>query len=215
MAYTRTWDNAAPPGSALANTLDTIIQEFRIDTQQRISSLLAAGTDINTDPLQLKTNGFGAFTNAVRVLNPFLGTDLGNGSRVAGLQGSDGRAHLVGIGGGLVTGAFDVSAVLDVPLNAEITLVEIFGLKSLGLSSNVRLYTVNITTGVQTLIATPGALPLVYGVINTGVFAGPTIGSGTLLILRINATGAPSNSCEVEIGGVRVTFNIAAGSWRP
>lgn len=59
MAYTRVWDNAAPPGTAPANTLDTIIQAFREDTQQRISSVLKAGTTINDDPLQLAISSIG------------------------------------------------------------------------------------------------------------------------------------------------------------
>lgn len=36
MAYTRTWDNATPAGSEVADTLDTIIQNLKTDIEERM-----------------------------------------------------------------------------------------------------------------------------------------------------------------------------------
>lgn len=36
MAFTRTWDETAPLGTAAANTLETIIQQFKTDIRERV-----------------------------------------------------------------------------------------------------------------------------------------------------------------------------------
>lgn len=48
MPYSTPWDEASPPGSALANTLDTIIQNVKRDIRERMSDIVA---DFTTDPI--------------------------------------------------------------------------------------------------------------------------------------------------------------------
>jgi hypothetical protein len=216
MAYTRVWDNSAPPGSALANTIDTIFQEFRQDTQQRISSLLRAGTDIDTDPLQLKPSVIGLIQSAVKRVNPFLNISPGVGSEVSGLSGANGMARLRGVGGGLVTGSFDVAVQLEIPINAQLTLVNVYGNRvSVAGTTNVRIYTFDVVTGTYTLVATLGALPAGYAQLSSGVI-GPIVTTGTnIILMRINATATPNQTIECAIGGLDLVYDILAGNWVP
>lgn len=40
MSFTRTWDETGPLGTAAANTLETIIQQFKTDVRERVSPAL-------------------------------------------------------------------------------------------------------------------------------------------------------------------------------
>lgn len=40
MAFTRTWSETAPLGTAAANTLETIIQQFKTDVRERVPAIL-------------------------------------------------------------------------------------------------------------------------------------------------------------------------------
>lgn len=50
MVYSNSWDEAAPPGTDLANTLDTIIQNKMIDIRQRIEQVIPDWADDAVDP---------------------------------------------------------------------------------------------------------------------------------------------------------------------
>lgn len=217
MAYTRTWDNSAPPGTAPANTLDTIIQAFREDTQQRISSILKPATDINTDPLQLKTEALGAFAGT-KYIQPFCGSqDDGAGSFATGPDGTDGLAHLKATGTGFVQGAYDVAGVINgLPTGAQVTLVNVYGYRvSPAGTSTLRLYTVNVTSGVYSLLLT---FPTFTGAF-LGVGSGPIgpfiMGTSLLVIRATGLSSSPATTIEVAIAGVRVDYTIASGDWIP
>lgn len=215
MAYARVWDNAAPSGAAAANTIDTIFNQFREDTQQRLSSILAAGTDINTSPL-LITPAAIVDTTVDKTYTPFIGITTGVGTSVIGLQGANGMAHLIATGNGFTPGTFDVSAVVPVPINAQVTALSFIGYRFSGTgTTNVRVYTMDLATGVQTLILTLGALSSIYSSIS-GPIAPTVIGLNTLLIVRVNGTSSTNvSTVEVAAAAVQVKYNVLAGTWRP
>ena len=49
MAATRAWDETQPPGSAFANTLDTIIQNLKIDVRERLNLQHVYGQNVTDD----------------------------------------------------------------------------------------------------------------------------------------------------------------------
>jgi hypothetical protein len=51
MAYANPWSHTIPPGTADANTLDTIIQQVRLDVEQRMDTLIGSSGDMNDDPV--------------------------------------------------------------------------------------------------------------------------------------------------------------------
>lgn len=50
MAYSNSWDESAPAGSAAANTLDTIIQSLKLDIRERLQDPFPDWTDDSVDP---------------------------------------------------------------------------------------------------------------------------------------------------------------------
>lgn len=54
MPYTREWDEASPPGTAPANTLDTIIQHLKTDMRERLSQVVRGWSDDDVDPKGIK-----------------------------------------------------------------------------------------------------------------------------------------------------------------
>lgn len=56
MPYTRVWDETQPPGTALANTLDTIIQNFKTDVAERLEGIFGLSTvQFAADPIVPRT----------------------------------------------------------------------------------------------------------------------------------------------------------------
>lgn len=56
MPYTRAWDETQPPGTALAATLDTIIQNFKTDTRERVAGIFGLNlAEFSADPIVPKT----------------------------------------------------------------------------------------------------------------------------------------------------------------
>lgn len=51
MAYTNTWDNAAPLGTVPANTIDNIFRSIKLDLTERLDDIFAMPTFV-TDPLR-------------------------------------------------------------------------------------------------------------------------------------------------------------------
>lgn len=54
MPYTREWDESSPPGTAPANTLDTIIQNFKTDMRERLAQVIVGWSDEDVDPKAIK-----------------------------------------------------------------------------------------------------------------------------------------------------------------
>jgi hypothetical protein len=50
MSYSRDWSESTPPGTAPANTLDTIIQHVKTDVRERIASVIPGWTDDAESP---------------------------------------------------------------------------------------------------------------------------------------------------------------------
>lgn len=193
MAYTRVWDNSAPPGTALANTIDTIFQEFRQDTQQRISSILAAGTDIDTDPLQLKPSALGAVTGAVKVFNPHA---------IDGILGYT-----------LPAGAFTISDAIPIAINARITRVRAFVDRQGGASCRVRLLAVNPITPAVTVVSDLGNAPIGFTALDSTPFGVPyQLGTTQFIYGAINGNAAGGS---VKFYGWEITYDIAAGEVIP
>lgn len=71
MAYTRVWDNAAPPDGRDADEIGAAIRELRVDLNQR---LLTAFTDIDLDPLVPVPAISGAVTGRALMISPFAAT---------------------------------------------------------------------------------------------------------------------------------------------
>ncbi len=53
MAYTNTWDETAPLGTAAANTIDDIIRQLKVDIRERMNSILDATGQWDDDPIVL------------------------------------------------------------------------------------------------------------------------------------------------------------------
>lgn len=72
MAFTRTWDETAPLGTAAANTLETIIQQLKTDVKERIPpavTLTAAAEAADIRVVTLQANDVNAVAWAMtRVL---------------------------------------------------------------------------------------------------------------------------------------------------
>lgn len=77
--YTQAWDETQPPGTALANTLDTIIQNDKRDTRERVAGIfglnLAQWTADPIVPISLTLSG--ALT-AASLIGALLGNVTGN-----------------------------------------------------------------------------------------------------------------------------------------
>lgn len=53
MAYTNTWDETAPLGTADADTIDDIIRQLKVDIRERMNTLLDATGQWDDDPVVL------------------------------------------------------------------------------------------------------------------------------------------------------------------
>lgn len=66
-----TWDETSPSGSALANTLDTIIQGLKAEIRERMNDIVVDWTD---DPVELKPlslPGVGLRTGLTLIVGPY------------------------------------------------------------------------------------------------------------------------------------------------
>ena len=82
MAYTRSWDETAPLGSAQASTIDDILRNLKIDLRERLNVLF---TDFTTDPVVANANISDAGTTTV--INCLTLTRTTTGTAAAGLGG--------------------------------------------------------------------------------------------------------------------------------
>lgn len=55
--YSRDWNESTPPGTAPANTLDTIIQHFKTDVRERVSVVIPGWADNDEDPKRVMLPG--------------------------------------------------------------------------------------------------------------------------------------------------------------
>lgn len=68
MAYTNAWDNALPPGTALAKDIDKFFRDMKLDIAERMEDKFVE--DWTADPLVLKANIAGGGTDLVALI-PF------------------------------------------------------------------------------------------------------------------------------------------------
>jgi len=141
MAYTRTWDNAAPPNARDANEIGEAIRELRVDIQQRLASFFE---DIDVDPLVPNDTYSGAATDRVLILSPFdipeadnIAQDLGAGYVSLTTGGSAGTAR----------------KPLVIPVGYTITELALAMSITNGDTTTFSLRCVDITTGAETNIS--------------------------------------------------------------
>lgn len=84
MSYTRAWDATTPLGTRAAREIDDSIREKMVDLEERLTTILATGTDLDTDPLRISPAAIGEDTatpmTRVILVPPWnmVGVDDGN-----------------------------------------------------------------------------------------------------------------------------------------
>lgn len=198
MAYTRVWDNAAPPGTAAANTIDTIFNEFREDVNQRLSSILLAGTDIDDDPLQLNASITGAQTARVLTFGPHMFQPFDDEDdiqyNISYVQSdNDGAAML---------------ASITIPLGYVVTKWEVTLDKNGGASASGTIYTLDVQSGANVLVAGPIAR-VAAGVGSVSSIIATTINSNQCIAIVVSGSGA---GARYRVYGVRITIDRSSSA---
>lgn len=106
MAYTNAWSHSIPAGTDAANTLDTIIQQARLDLEQRINTILGSATSmLASDPivngttnkdLTALTTLATAAAAAITTLNGIVNTPASNPFGGLGMTSGVGTSILIG-----------------------------------------------------------------------------------------------------------------------
>ncbi len=80
MAYSNAWDESAPLGTAAANTLDTIIQQLKLDIRERMNTILDSTGQWADDPIVLNRP---LRTGVEMVLAPYDAVGIGDEADVS------------------------------------------------------------------------------------------------------------------------------------
>lgn len=196
MAYTRAWSSASPLGTRPAKEIDDAIREKMLDLQERINSILATGTTIDTDPLVLNPARIGADpgTPITRyIIVPPYGVGKEDGDNY------DQRA------GHTLYSATELSLGIVIPVGYKIILFEAYLDKSGNASASAELSGHNMSTGAE--------------VLNTGELTRSAAGIGVVTSAALNYTVTDLNTFRVRCTtsgistarfyGARITVEIA------
>lgn len=140
MAYTRNWSSTILLGSSQAKTIDDKFTELQVNVQERLESLLKAGTDIDDDPLTLPDEITGLVTG--RKLTFGLGTLVGSAI-------TPGNAYATIDSGGFTATAY---AYLTIPIGYVITLAEAWIGAGTGSTITFQLQHINPLTAAETAV---------------------------------------------------------------
>lgn len=80
MSYSRTWNEGTPAGTAAANTIDTIIQQMKVDFRERMDGSFSE--DWSADPVIPKAEISGKRTNKILIIgaDAFVSEDANTGA---------------------------------------------------------------------------------------------------------------------------------------
>lgn len=191
MAYTNSWSNTVPAGSAAANTIDDAIKQLRLDIQERMDALV---DDWTADPVVLTTTADQTVTRFYHhsILRPVNDEDDVDVEQLYTESDNDTAAHLRGhiaLPVGCVLTDFDV--VIDIQSAT---------------SGVVKLYYEGFTSSPG--ITQVGSLTeTVSGVRVSAVVDG---GSHTVETARMYFVECvPGSAHNIRIYGFRATFTVA------
>lgn len=193
MAYTRVWDNAAPPNGRDADEIGAAIREFRVDIDQR---LLTAFTNIDLDPLVPVPAISGAVTARPLMISPFAST-----WRVPSqITITPGVGYIRVATDGFTANTGEVAVI--VPVGYTITEIDARYTATTGDTITWSLRYVETSTGVVTNLS--GDLA------NVGTNAIQTIVSGALAKVVLNTEAyfiqfeIPATTAAVNLMGFRI-----------
>lgn len=193
MAYTNTWSNIIPAGSAAANTVDDQIRQLRLDIQERMDDIVI---DWTADPVVLDVGVIGAQTGVVRFFGPWLIAPARDDDDVSWGNfyfEADNNAN------------FPAFMPLALPVGAVVTEITIISDKNTATNYDATFnHSAYATSPVFTEVSS--VTVSATGVREDTVFTGThTVATLRVYMLKFNSTGGG----RFRIYGAKVTFNVS------
>jgi len=194
MAYSRTWDATLPLGSAAADTLETIIQNFKEDVEERMDDVCV---DWSADPVEVDFATVGAQTDVHvffghEILQPIADEDDVTYSEAYLQSDND-------------TGAI-MQGHIALPVGAELTQFEVLWDKQS--AAGMDCYLKHRTWTAGTLIQV-GFVNSTDGGIHASDVYGPA-GSHNILDNKMYYVKlVPTDNNRIRIYGFRATISVA------
>ena len=189
MAYTRNLDDTIPLGSAQVSGGDDALRALAKDLKERLTSTFV---DPNADPMVIKSTSLPATTGGILIipgtaLQPHFDDD--DIEYHEDYWRSDNNAN------------FYATAGFWLPAGYKITLIEVLGDKAAAANFDTKLWIVDFTTGVPTLVTTVNRSAAGIGISASGALSQNT-GNDKFFNIQVVATGGGN----FRVYGFRITY---------